>query len=165
MLQPARPSALGDEFIHPEQVLGPVPTFPLDRVTRRSIVSHRMLRGFSGTVSVQQLTSWNGLENTSWETEQDLEQYGNVVERYIGRVSRSKSVGKTRNIERIVCRWQNGRKRGQPAMYTHLTSLAHTFLQDTWRWMAICQGSRTSGGCGERDVSSHHQDARLGEAV
>ena len=52
------------------------------RVTPRPIVSHRILRGFSGTVSVQYLTSWNELENTSWETEQDLEQYGNVVERY-----------------------------------------------------------------------------------
>ena len=52
------------------------------RVTPRSIVSYRILRGFSGTVSVQYLTSWNELENTSWETEQDLEQYGNVVERY-----------------------------------------------------------------------------------
>ena len=52
------------------------------RITPRSIVSHRTLRGFSGTVSVQYLTSWNELENTSWETEQDLEQYGNVVERY-----------------------------------------------------------------------------------
>ena len=52
------------------------------RVTPRSIVSHRILRGFSGTVSVQYLTSWNELENTSWETEQDLEQYGNVVELY-----------------------------------------------------------------------------------
>ena len=52
------------------------------RVTPRSIVSHRILPGFSGTVSVQNLTSWNELERTSWETEQDLEQYGNVVERY-----------------------------------------------------------------------------------
>ena len=50
--------------------------------TPRSILSHRILRGFSGTVSVQYLTSWNELEITSWETEQDLEQYGNVVERY-----------------------------------------------------------------------------------
>ena len=31
---------------------------------------------------MQYLTSWNELENTSWETEQDLEQYSNVVERY-----------------------------------------------------------------------------------
>ena len=52
------------------------------RVTPISIVSHRILRGFSGTVSVQYLTSWNELENTSWETEQGLEQYDNVVERY-----------------------------------------------------------------------------------
>ena len=52
------------------------------RVTRRSIVSHRTLRGFSGTVSVQYLTSWNELENTFWETEQNLEQHGNVVECY-----------------------------------------------------------------------------------
>ena len=33
-------------------------------------------------VSVQYLTCWDELEKTSWETEQDLEQYGNVVERY-----------------------------------------------------------------------------------
>ena len=33
-------------------------------------------------VSVQYLTSWNELKNASRETEQDLEQYGNVVERY-----------------------------------------------------------------------------------
>ena len=52
------------------------------RVTPKSIVSHMILRGFSGTVSVQYLTSWNEPENTSWETEQDLEQYGNMVERY-----------------------------------------------------------------------------------
>ena len=52
------------------------------RVTPRSIVSHRILRGFSGTVSAQYLTSWNELGKTSWETEQDLKQYGNVVERY-----------------------------------------------------------------------------------
>ena len=52
------------------------------RVTPRSIVSHRILREFSGTVSVQYLTSWNELEKTSRETEQDLEQYGNVVERH-----------------------------------------------------------------------------------
>ena len=84
MLQPARGwakttiSALGDEFIRPEQVLGPVPTFPLDliaddvnmemdsyRITPRSIVNHRVLQGFSGAVSVQYLTSWNELEKTS----------------------------------------------------------------------------------------------------
>ena len=35
------------------------------RVTPISIVSHRIPRGFSGTVSVQYLTSWNELENTS----------------------------------------------------------------------------------------------------
>ena len=52
------------------------------RVAPRSIVSHRILRGFSGTVSSQYLTSWNELEKTPWEMEQDLEQYGNVVERY-----------------------------------------------------------------------------------
>ena len=52
------------------------------RVTPRSIVSHRILRGFSGAVSVQYLTTWNELEKTSWETEQALEQHGNVVERY-----------------------------------------------------------------------------------
>ena len=52
------------------------------RVTPRSIVSHRILRGFSGTVSVQFLTSRNKLKNTSWGTGQDLEQYSNVVERY-----------------------------------------------------------------------------------
>ena len=52
------------------------------RVTPRSIVSHRIPRGFSKMVSLQYLTSWNELENTSWETEQDLEQYGNVVEHY-----------------------------------------------------------------------------------
>ena len=50
-------------------------------VTPRSIVSHRILRGLSGTVSVQYLASWNEQENTSWETEQDLKQHGNVVER------------------------------------------------------------------------------------
>ena len=52
------------------------------RVTPGSIVSHRILRGFSGTVSVQYLTCWDGLEKITWETEQDLEQNGNVVERY-----------------------------------------------------------------------------------
>ena len=41
-----------------------------------------ILRGFSGTVSVQYLTCWDELENTSWETEIDLEQYSTVVERY-----------------------------------------------------------------------------------
>ena len=52
------------------------------RVTPKSIVSDRILRGYSGTVNAQYLTSWNELETTSWETGQDLEQYGNVVERY-----------------------------------------------------------------------------------
>ena len=52
------------------------------RVTPRSIVSRRIPGEFSGTVSVQYLTGWNELENSSWKTEQDLEQYGNVVERY-----------------------------------------------------------------------------------
>ena len=52
------------------------------RVTPRSVDSHMILRGFSGTVSVQYLTSWNELEKTSWETEQALEQYGKVVECY-----------------------------------------------------------------------------------
>ena len=63
----------------------------------------------------------------------------------IGRANRSKSAGKTRNTERLVCRWQNDRKRGQPAKYmfrrgtssvatqdvaptcAHLTALARTF--------------------------------------
>ena len=52
------------------------------QVTPRSVDSHRILRGFSGTVSVHYVTSWNELEKTSWETEQDLEQYGTVVGRY-----------------------------------------------------------------------------------
>ena len=77
----------------PNKYSGPSPPFHLTvddvnmgtdsyRGTPRSIVSHRILRGFSGTVSVQYLTSWNELEKTCWETEQDLEQYGNVVEHY-----------------------------------------------------------------------------------
>ena len=66
--------------------------------------------------NVQYITCWDELENTFWETEQGLEQYSNVVESY-GRVSRSKLVGKTRDIERVVCRWQNDCKRGQPARY------------------------------------------------
>ena len=60
------------------------------RATPGSIVSHRFLRGFSGTVSALHITCWDELENTSWETEQDLEQYSNVVERYW--VSNSKQV-------------------------------------------------------------------------
>ena len=52
------------------------------RVTPGSIVSRRIFRGFPGTVSVQYLTCWDELEKTSWETKQDLEQYGNVVEHY-----------------------------------------------------------------------------------
>ena len=52
------------------------------RVTPRSIDNYRILRGFYGTVSMQYLISWNQLGKTSWKTEQDLEQYGNVVERY-----------------------------------------------------------------------------------
>ena len=52
------------------------------RVTPRSFVSHRILRGFAGAVSVQYLTYWDELEKATWETELDLEQYGNVVERY-----------------------------------------------------------------------------------
>ena len=70
MLQPARGrantkhSALDDELIRPEQVLGHIPTFHLTAddvkmemdsfcATAGSIVSHSFLRGFSGTVSVQ----------------------------------------------------------------------------------------------------------------
>ena len=52
------------------------------RVTPGSIVSHRILRRLSGTMSLQYLTCWDELENTSWEMEQDLEQYGNVVKRH-----------------------------------------------------------------------------------
>ena len=52
------------------------------RATPGSIISHRFLRGFSGTVSVQYITCWDEMQNTFWETEQDLEQYGNVVESY-----------------------------------------------------------------------------------
>ena len=80
----------------------------------------------------------------SSETQQDLEEYGNVVVRY--RAGKpNKLAGKTRNTERVACRWQNGRKRGQSARYmcrqgtssvathdvvptcTHLTSLTRTF--------------------------------------
>ena len=61
--------------------LSPLFYLTVDDVTPRSIVIRRILRGFSEMVSVQYLTSWHELENTSWETEQDLEQYGNVVER------------------------------------------------------------------------------------
>ena len=68
------------------------------RVTPRSIVSHTILRGFSGTVSVQYLTSWNELENTSWETKQDLEQYVNVMEQYW--VGEPKQIGR----ENAKCR-------------------------------------------------------------
>ena len=52
------------------------------RATPGSIVSHRTVRGFPGTVSVQYTTCWDALENVSWETEQDLEHYGNMIERY-----------------------------------------------------------------------------------
>ena len=61
------------------------------RVTPRSVDSHRILREVSGTVSVQYLTSWNELEKTFWETEQELEQYVNVVELYWA--SKPKQVG------------------------------------------------------------------------
>ena len=98
MLQPARRraktklSVLGDEFIRPEysdmsppfNVTADDVNMEIDfhRTTPGSIVSHRTLRGFSGTVNVQYITCWDDLENTSWETEQDLEHYGNGVERY-----------------------------------------------------------------------------------
>ena len=52
------------------------------RATPGSIVSHRILRGFPGTVSVQYTTCWDALENISWETEQDLERYGSMMEQY-----------------------------------------------------------------------------------
>ena len=97
-LQPARGraktklSALGDEFIRPEYSdMSPPFNFTADdvnmeidfhRATPGSIVSHRTLRRFSGTVSVQYITCRGEMENTSWETEQDLERYGNGVERY-----------------------------------------------------------------------------------
>ena len=85
------------------------------RVTPRSIVSHRILRGFSGTVSVQYLTSWNELENTSRETEQDLEQYGNVVEPYW--VGEPKQVGgenaKYRAYRVQMAKWSQARSAGK----------------------------------------------------
>ena len=86
------------------------------RVTPRSIVSHRILRGFSGTVSVQCLTSWNELEKTSWETGQDLEQYGNVVERYWA--GEPKQVGgENAKYQAYRVQMAKDRKRGQPARY------------------------------------------------
>ena len=116
------------------------------RVTIRSIVNHRILRGFSGTVSVQYLTSWNEMEKTSRETEQDLEQYGN------GNVVERSGAGEPKQVRRENEKYRayrvqmaNDRKRGQPARYmgrqgtssvatqdvpptcAHLTALARTF--------------------------------------
>ena len=83
---------MGDEFIRPDYSgMSPPFNFTADdvnmeidsyRATPGSIVSHRFLRGFSGTVSVQYITCWDELESTSRETEQDLERYGTLVERY-----------------------------------------------------------------------------------
>ena len=116
------------------------------RVTPGSIVSRRIFRGFPGTVSVQYLTCWDELEKTSWETKQDLEQYGNVVEHYWA--GELKQVGGEKHeISSASCAdGKNGRKCGQPARYicrqgtssvatqdaaptcTHLTSLARAFF-------------------------------------
>ena len=61
------------------------------RVSPGSIVNHKIFRGLSGTVSVQYLARWDELENTSWDTNQDLEQYVKVAERY--RAGEPKQVG------------------------------------------------------------------------
>ena len=114
------------------------------RVTPRSIVSRKILQRFSGTVSVQYLTSWNELKKTYWETEQDLEQYGNVVERYWA--GESKQVGEE-NAKYRVYRVQMAKRsqarsagkvyvppgqssaatQGAAPTCTHLASLARRF--------------------------------------
>ena len=95
----------------------------------------------------------------------------------------NKLAEKTRNIERLVqmTKRSQARSAGElyvppghklscdprcgPDMYSPDIIGSYIFLQEGWRWVAICDDDPTSGGCGERNVSSYHQDARLGEAV
>lgn len=51
------------------------------RIPPESIAEHRLTRGVGGKVVVQYLTHWGGTEIRSWELEEQLKQYGNVVVR------------------------------------------------------------------------------------
>ena len=51
-----------------------------------------------------------------------------------------------------------------PDMYSSDIIGSYIFLQDGWGWVTFCEDGQTSGGCRERNVSSYHQDAQLGES-
>ena len=50
-----------------------------------------------------------------------------------------------------------------PDMYSPYIIGSYNFLKTTGDGWQFAKVVRTSGGCGEREVSSHHQDARLGK--
>lgn len=52
------------------------------RILPESISVHRLTRGLGGKIVVQYLTHWDETETTSWEHEEELKQYGDVVVRY-----------------------------------------------------------------------------------
>ena len=50
-------------------------------------------------------------------------------------------------------------------MYIHLITLARTFIFKKLGRVEVLVDDRASGGCGERNVPTHHQDARLMETA
>ena len=51
------------------------------RVTPRKLSKHRPTRGLGGKIAVQYYTYWDELKRPTWEHEEDLTQYGNLVMR------------------------------------------------------------------------------------
>ena len=51
------------------------------RVTPRKLSKHRLTRGLACQIGVQYFTYWDELERPTWEHEEDLTQYGNLLVR------------------------------------------------------------------------------------
>ena len=54
----------------------------IHRVTPQELRKHRVTKGLGGKISGQYYTYWGELEIPTWEHEEDLTQYGNLVVRY-----------------------------------------------------------------------------------
>ena len=52
------------------------------RVTPRTPTRHRLTRGMGGKIAVQYSTYWDYIERPTWEHEEELQQYGNLVVSY-----------------------------------------------------------------------------------
>ena len=152
------------------------------RVTPRKLSKHRLTRGLACQIGVQYFTYWDELERSTWEHEEDLTQYGNLlVRKWAGEPVVRGDNTKYRRYRVQVAKRDNFREKGEmhaptgyrpccdvrarPSLCSPDIAGSYIYLKTTHAGWQLARVVGLTEGRGEAKSTAYQTNAGPGEAI